>query len=77
MALQLSKDNETTVIPLRTELVGTTVNYDVQDYVDSCGTGGGVREVQADGSLKIVNHTESADVMETSMRARDWYQKGI
>lgn len=75
-AFAVIKENEPEVTVLMPESAGGGIIYSLLDYYDTCGSGGGILDVQDDGSLKIVNQLETEDYMNACKKVREWYEKG-
>lgn len=75
-AFAVIKENEPEVTVLMPETSGGTILYTLLDYYDGLGTGGGVLEVEEDGSLKVVNQLEQESYLEACRKVREWYEAG-
>ena len=75
-AFETIKENEPEVTVLMPETSGGGIAIALADYYDTCGTGGGILEVQEDGKLKIVNQVETESYKNACLKVREWYEKG-
>lgn len=75
-AFAVIKENEPDVTVIMSETAGGAIIPGLQEYYDGLGTGGGVLEEQADGSLKVVNQLEQESYMQACKKVREWYEAG-
>lgn len=75
-AFEIIKENEPGIIVLMPEAAGSSIAGSIGGYFDTCGTGGGIAQMQDDGKLKIVNQTEDENFINACRIAYEWYQKG-
>lgn len=75
-AFAVIKENEPEVTVVMSEVSGGAILTGLVDYYDGLGTGGGVLEVQEDGSLKVVNQLEQESYRKACEKVREWYEVG-
>ena len=75
-AFAIIKENEPDVTVFMPETTGQGIAGSFVDYYDTCGTGGGILQVQTDGSLKIMNQLDDPEYVAMCEKVHEWYEKG-